>query len=271
MKKSSNQNSKLYDIRMKYQRAGVIDVDKLNQEVTSYLEQTPALSPKSKNILAEIYDYVGENIEREQYKHFTREQWRKLEQEYVYCAEFTLMDLYDMLMRGLERGKITREQYREQRRKYRPCKYRFCLNYFIPSRKDQVFCCSDCQKRENNAIAEYKRTSKIYAAGTYLPPSAYKDNRQSENENNYRKHERIFEPNTVELISDYKQYKELERKDGNGKRNPKDEERRLRQWRIDKEVEKYEKIIGLPLKSNTKTALIIGESGNKPVKFIGKK
>lgn len=256
-----NQNSQLYTIRMKYERAGVTDIDELNCEVERYLSTTSNPSKKSLDIIAGIYDFVAENIEREKYKHYSRDQWAELERQYVHRADYTLPDLVDDLLTLLEQGKITREQYREVRRSYKPCKHRFCLNYYEQRRKDHAFCCEDCRKREHDAINEYERTSKIYTAGTYLPPTAYKDTRQGEKEHAYRKHVRIFEPDIAVIIGDREQNNALERKDGNGKRNRKNEERRLRQWRVEKEAESYEKIVGIVQKGVQETTLSIRKGG----------
>lgn len=256
-----NKNSDLYTIRMKYERAGITDVDGLSREVEKYLDATHKPSKRSLDIIAGIYDFIAENIEREEYKQYTREQWEELERQYVHRADYTLPDVVDDLLTLLEKGKITREQYSEERQKYNPCKHRFCLNYFLPRRKDQAFCCDDCRKREHDAITEYETTAEKYAAGTYLPPTTYKEIRQGEKEHAFRRYERLFEPDKVVLIGDTEQNNALERKDGNGKRNRKNEERRLRQWRIEKEVKSYEKVIGITKKDVLETALTIGNSG----------
>jgi hypothetical protein len=247
----------LYDIRMKYERSGVKDINGLNRDVMRYLDKKKP-SEYSLDILAGIYDFIAENIEREQYKHYTRDQWEDLERQYVYRADFTQMDLYDMLMNQLERGKITRDQYRKERRKFKPCKHRFCLNYFTPRSKKHRFCCEDCRKRENDALKQFEITSQIYAAGTYLPPSVYKDIRQSEKDQNYRKYERLFED--PEII-----------KEGYaGKRGRVTEERKHREWRINKEEEKYKNVVGIVRTSVLETALNTDKKGDKPVKILAK-
>jgi hypothetical protein len=251
-------NDKLYDIRMKYERAGVFGASELNAEIEAYLKDAK-MTPVKFDIIGGIYSHIAENVEREQYKRYTREEWKALERQYVHCAEFTLPDLIDCLLTMLEKGKITREQLGEKREQFKGCEHRFCLNYFKSRRKDQRFCCEDCRKREHDAVSEFERTSKIYAAGTYLPPSAYKETRQAEKDKGYRKHERIFEPNKVVLIGDNEQNKALERANGNGKRNRKNEERRLKRWRLDEEVKSYEKIVGMPSKSVQETALNVGK------------
>jgi hypothetical protein len=248
----------LYDIRMKYERSGVKDINGLNRDVMRYFDEIQKPSEYSLNILAGIYDFIAENIEREQYKHYTRDQWEDLERQYVYRADFTQMDLYDMLISQLERGKITREQYRKERSKFKPCKHRFCLNYFVPRSRKHRFCCEDCRKRENDALKQFEITSQIYAAGTYLPPSAYKDNRQREKDQNYREYERLFED--PEII-----------KEGYaGKRDRVTEERKHREWRINKEEEKYKNVVGIVRTSVLETALNIDKKGDKPVKILAK-
>ncbi|KZM55192.1 hypothetical protein A3Q35_01170 [Aeribacillus pallidus] len=255
----------LYELRMKYERAGITDVEALNRETEKYLENH-RLSDKEIHILAGIYDYVAENIERERFKYYTREEWEELERQYVHRASFTGPDLEDFLLTRLEKGKITRQQMEEERKRYKKCEHRFCLDYFIPRRKDQRFCCEDCRKRENEAIKEFERTSKIYRAGTYLPPSAYKEPRQVEKDAAYRKHERLFDSEILTKVM----VRSEEHGYNDGKRNRATEERRNRASQIEKEVRKYEKVTGIVSKSVQETALNV-EKGEMPVKKLAEK
>jgi hypothetical protein len=72
----------------------------------------------------------------------------------------------------------------------------FCLNYFIPKRKGQAYCCGGCQEGENDAKKEYKRTLKSdeYNAPTYLPKMAYKTKRVDTVEADYKEKEIAFRP-----------------------------------------------------------------------------
>lgn len=239
-------SNQLYKIRMKYQRSEVTDVDGLQKETANYLADNKP-SPFELGILGGIFEYVSENIERDSIKCRSAEEWRALERQHVIKSSFTLPDLVDNLLRRLERGRITREQLEVERRQYKPCNHRFCLNYFIPQRKDAVYCSRDCKEREKQARAEYVRTSNLFDNGTYLPPSAYKVSHREDLEREYRQRERLFEPETLLEISS-KQELEV------GKRDRATEERKLRAWLIDEEV----KGGGNPVN--------IEEMGNKPVK-----
>ncbi|MEC1157566.1 hypothetical protein [Cytobacillus horneckiae] len=238
-------NSPLYDLRMEYERANQIDVEALNRDVNSYLEKEPAPSTTKLALLGGIYFMVGENIEREAIKQRTRAEWAELERQYVHKSSFTLPDLVDNLLTRLERGKITREQYSAERKKFKPCEHRFCLDYFIPRRKDQKFCSNDCRKREHESLANFKK------AGTYLPPSAYSEARQAEKDDAYFKHERLFEPKTLlEIGAKAETYK--------GYRDRETEERRSRASSIEKEAKLYEKVVGICRESVQETTLNIG-------------
>jgi len=220
----------LYELIKKHRRAKRKDVEQLNKDVEQYLSEHNA-SNNELSMLADVYRFMAETIEREAYKNYTREDWEKLEYAYVYKADYTEPDLMDDLLTQYERGLITWDELERLRRQWRECGHRFCLNVFKPRRKDQQFCSEDCRKREHEAVKEYERTSKLYKAGTYLPPSAYKSGREDEREKAYREYVRLYEPDKLQL---------LERGSG-GKRDRATEERRLMSWRIDQEVEKYEK------------------------------
>ncbi|MEO2074849.1 MAG: hypothetical protein ABGX20_05580 [Bacillus sp. (in: firmicutes)] len=235
----------LYQIRMKYQRANVTDKEGLNRDAKSFVK-SKKVTPYEFSILGSIYEHVSENIEREAIKHRSAEEWRELERQHVVKASFTLPDLVDNLLRRLEKGSITREQLEAERRKYRPCKHRFCLNYFIPQRKDAVFCCRDCKEREKKAIAYFKKTAQIFDNGTYLPPTAYKVSHREELEKDYRKHERLFEDEALMLIAD----------DLDDRVDRKNNERNLRSWRIEEEVKGGQNHVKFE------------ETGNNPVKKI---
>jgi hypothetical protein len=236
----------LYRIRMKYQRANVTDATGLNQAAKSFLADKKA-SPYELSILGAVYEHVSENIERNSIKHRSAEEWRELERQHVVKSTFTLPDLVDNLLSRLERGRINREQLEAERKQYRPCKHRFCLNYFIPQRKDAVFCSRDCKERERKALDEYEKTSKIFDNGTYLPPTAYKVSHREDLEKEYRKHERLFEDEALLLIVDGEDEARTDRKN---------DERKLRSWRIEEEIKGGQNPVN------------IEETGNKPVKKI---
>jgi hypothetical protein len=245
--------NKLYAIRMKYQRANVTDIDGLNRDVEKLLMHKKPTSYEF-DILGGIFEFVSENKERANLKHRTDAEWRELERQHVVKADWTLPDLVDNLLRRLEKGKITRQQLEVERHQYKPCKHRFCLNYFIPQRRNAVFCSRDCKEREKQARDEFVRTSKIFDNGTYLPPTAYKLTHREELERAYEGRERLFEQNIVMKIAAKKELREYEY---DGKRDRVTEERNLRRWRIDEEVKGGQNPVN------------IEETGQEPVKKIG--
>jgi hypothetical protein len=116
----------------------------------------------------------------------TRREWQKAEYEYVEKSDYNLRDLYDDLMERMDATEnyITPEQYREERRKWRQCRYYACDNYFPTEkahmksaafnqsgiearRKDARYCCDECKKDQENALERLKKT------GTLLPDYAY--------------------------------------------------------------------------------------------------
>lgn len=239
-------SSKLYELRMKFERAAVTDFkgvsDSIEQSIEEQYTKTGAFPPAEQlDMLAGILDYVAENIEREalekEIENRSAAEWRRLEYEHVTKADFTEPDLDDMLLTAVEQGKLTQEQAQEMRSKYKPCAHRFCLNVFMPARKDQTYCCPECRKAESNAVKEYRRTSQLYANGTYLPVYAYKDVRGRQAKQNYETHERLFAPDVLELVG---AQKELKKYESSGKRNRKDEERKLKDYRLQKEVKRAE-------------------------------
>lgn len=184
--------NELYRLRTTYQRSGKVDVVKLRKDTEAYL--TKYYKPKEYKpdepikqgedreleILSEIWAFVAENIEREAWKSYTREEWAELERQYVEKSDYTEQDLTDDILIKFERGLFTAEEAHSYFRRYRACNYRFCENVFKPNRKDQRYCTADCRKREANAKGRYKQT------GTYLPSHVYKDNRDDTVERNYK-------------------------------------------------------------------------------------
>lgn len=243
-------DNEIYTLRMKYQRTGITDIDGLNNDVGRILANKKPTEYEL-NIIGSIFEYVSENIERDSIKHRSADEWRELERRYIVKSDFTLPDLVDYLLRRLEKKRITREQLEQQRKQFKPCKHRFCLNYFTPHRKNAIYCSRDCKEKERDARKEYERTSKMFDNGTYLPPSAYKFSHQVDKEREYKKRERLFEPEALNLIL---ANTELEEFENEGKRDRTVEERKLRSWRIDEEVKggqtpvKYEKTGEKPVK-----------------------
>lgn len=138
------------------------------------------------NLLNYNADYLLKVSHEEAVKNRTRKEWQRLEYEFVEKSDYNLRDLYDDLMERMDAPEdyITAEQYREERRKWKRCKFYACDNYFPRTedhmkshafklsglkarRKDAEYCCDKCRKDQENALARMKKT------GTLLPDYAY--------------------------------------------------------------------------------------------------
>lgn len=138
------------------------------------------------NLLNFNADYLLKFRHEEAVRNRTREEWQRLEYEYVEKSDYNLRDLYDDLMERMDAAEdyITAEQYREERRKWRQCRYYACDNRF-PIAEDHMkshafkqsglevrpanarYCCGECRKNQENALVRLKKT------GTLLPDYAY--------------------------------------------------------------------------------------------------
>lgn len=142
---------------------------------------------------------------------------------YVERSEFTITDLYNdivslmewytiatYLMRLIIFGtdalttyseRLDWGYYREQRRKFRKCRYKFCLNMYAiegdnirgksSRRADSRFCCEQCRK------AEYEANKRFEDHGSYLPVKYYEPYTDEYIGDRYRNHEA---PTTYEKI-----------------------------------------------------------------------
>jgi hypothetical protein len=138
------------------------------------------------NLLNFNADYLLKASHEAAVKERTRKEWRKAEYEYVERSDYNLRDLYDDLMERMDAPEnyITAEEYRVERRKWKECGYYACDNYFPTTenhmlshafnqsglkfrRPDTKYCCTECRKAQENALARLKRT------GTLLPEYTY--------------------------------------------------------------------------------------------------
>jgi len=190
----------LYKLRMKYQRAKVTDITALNMaletQLTAIVNKDAKPDQVQLDIMGEMLDFVIENIEREEEEKAamerTSEEWRRMEYEYQRVAD----GYYSMFT--IEALSEKDEYYNVKN--YRECSHIFCINAFKPKRKNQTYCSDACRKKEHEAQQEYKRTSKIYANGTYLPKSAYLTNRDKTEQEKYMEHERLFDEETLQMV-----------------------------------------------------------------------
>jgi hypothetical protein len=191
MTKKATAPKTLADIQRTYERSGVTDVEGLRRDSEAFIDQTVGIDSKTIGLLGATWNFVAENIERDAWKHYTREEWAELEHAHVEKSTYTAPDLIDDLMTRMERGKLTQDEARAEIEAFRECEYRFCLNVY-KGRSNQRFCCRDCKERNKKANQRFKST------GTYLPPSAYKETRDDTRERNYRKRERTVKTSVIE-------------------------------------------------------------------------
>ncbi len=187
-------------LKKKYERATVTDFKKvasaLKSTIDDGLKNGDVIDAKQLYEMGNILDHVAENIERDieerEAQERTAEEWRRMEYEYARVSP----GRYSM---------HTIEQLVEyDASKYRECEHRFCINAFMPPRKNAKYCSDTCKKAEAASIQEHKRTSKKYANGTYLPVAAYLSNRESYEQSQYEEHERLFEPTVLAMIQSEK-------------------------------------------------------------------
>lgn len=138
------------------------------------------------NLLNFNADYLLKAQHEQAVRERTRQEWSRMEYEYVEKSDYNLRDLYDDLMILLDDplSPITVEEYRKERKKWKACKYYACDNYFPiakdhmqsysfkwtdikPRRSDSLYCCDECRKSQENALKRLDKT------GTLLPEHAY--------------------------------------------------------------------------------------------------
>lgn len=181
----------LADLHRRYNRANVYDLDGLQSDVDRFIAQTLDLDEATLDELAGIYAFIHENMEREGYRYYTREDWIKLERQHIEKARYTKPDLFDDILTAYERGELTEVQAKAAALQYRECRHVFCLNVF-KGRKDQRYCSDDCRYR----YAQARKRAQSFPFTT-LPPSAYKDNRDDTDDQNYYEHERSFTDDVI--------------------------------------------------------------------------
>ncbi|UOQ86205.1 hypothetical protein [Gracilibacillus salinarum] len=194
-------------LKKQFQRANVTDFELVSDSIGRALEEADHHpKPEVLSDLGDILDYVAENLERQaqqrEIETRTSADWRALEYQYVTKSTYTEPDLRDDLLLEVSTGTVTEAEAQATYDNYTDCKHRFCLNVFEPKHKSQSYCSPECRESEKYAIREFERTSNLYDNGTYLPVSAYKDIRLSQSEHEYRKHVRLFEADSLQLIAD---------------------------------------------------------------------
>lgn len=102
-----------------------------------------------------------------------RRQARRYDRSYVERGDYSIMSLYSDYKQMIEAGHKDWADYQAERRKWRRCKYKFCINVYPINkdnflgkkarRNDSRYCCDKCRKAED----EIKRNMRKY--GSYLP------------------------------------------------------------------------------------------------------
>ena len=192
-----------------YNRSGEMDVESLRQDTETLIDSSTNIREDHRTLekLAEIWAFVHENLEREEWSTYTREDWLELEHEWIERARYTEPDLRDDLLIRQEHGNLTETQARVKYEKHQECEYVFCINVFNPKRKDQRFCCRNCKERQKEALKRFRWT------GTYLPEHAYRDNREETDERNYMERETAYETESItDQIEPFERRREYGRK-----------------------------------------------------------
>lgn len=103
----------------------------------------------------------------------------KYDRSYVERATYPLTDLHADFAAIIKHpySNVTWADYPTERRKWRKCKHKFCLDYFpitkdnfkgkSAKRSDSEYCCGSCQIAANDAEKRFKKH------GSYLPVSFY--------------------------------------------------------------------------------------------------
>lgn len=168
------------------------------------------------------------------------------DRSYVERAQFTLTDLYNDIVSALEFEAIYFNyamlmtfgapaipffvitldwaKYQDERRKFRRCRHKFCLNMFPietdnvrgekPKRRDSRFCCEACRKSHTDSIRRYSE------AGSYLPRWFYASDYDESVGDRMRKREAATSEYMIEGVLHYKKkrsegrYKKTQNKPG---------------------------------------------------------
>lgn len=159
------------------------------------------------NLLLDNTEYLIRAHRKKEIETRSAAEWRQLEREYVNSSRFTIMDLYsdykDLIEEGVMRyvslltvfgfqamtafdELLTWEDYREERKKWKRCKHRFCLNMFPISKdnfkfsnkakkRDAKYCCGACNENEKYARRCFEKTGKLMENATFLPDFFYEE------------------------------------------------------------------------------------------------
>jgi len=99
--------------------------------------------------------------------------------EYVERSDYTITSLYSDYKDDIEQGLRTWDEYKEERKKWRRCKHKFCLNVFpidsdnfkdYPAKRiDSRYCCDSCRYLAAESNTRYEQTGSYLPQWFYLP------------------------------------------------------------------------------------------------------
>lgn len=133
-----------------------------------------------------------------------RRQAKRYDRSYVERAEYSVMSLYSDYKQMIEAGRKDWADYQEERKKWRRCKYKFCINVYainkdnfrkMPARRnDSRYCCDECRKAED----ETKRNMRKY--GSYLPVHEIEDEQADRVNDRERERTTAYDENDLQYV-----------------------------------------------------------------------
>lgn len=139
-----------------------------------------------------------------------RRQAKRYDRSYIEKADYSIMSLYSDLKTEIEYGNMTWHDYRAERKKWRRCKYKFCLNMFPidknnfigkkARRKDSRFCCDACR------TAEHESNNRFLEHGSYLPVKVVEGRLSESVGDNERKKTIVYEAEDLENAAYHNEY-----------------------------------------------------------------
>lgn len=121
---------------------------------------------------------------------------------YVERSDYPLTSFYDDYKTLIERREATWSDYHAERKKWKHCAYKFCLNVFpkdknnfkewLAKRKDARYCDDQCKNGAHNAERSFDRT------GSYMPEWYWLPRLSESVGDDIRKHEFTAESDKIE-------------------------------------------------------------------------
>lgn len=138
-------------------------------------------------------------------------QAKSYDRSYVERGDYSIMTLYSDYKDLIEAGEKDWTDYRQERKKWRRCRYKFCLNMFAidkdnfigmkARRSDSRYCCDQCRYDQHEANGRYERH------GTYMHVKEV-EGLQADSIND-RERENVGSFDEIELQKEYNKYHEF--------------------------------------------------------------